>query len=69
MAEIVGHDCDVHFGEIDRPLPDWREDESLLNEEDPDDELLIPTPADVVAILGFDPLDIWKKDKEELEEK
>lgn len=41
----------VHFGAIDGMLPDWRADD---NDADPDDEQC-ETPADVVAILGFDP--------------
>lgn len=38
--------ADVHFPDVD-----WREE---LDDEDPDDEE-IETPADVVAVLGFDP--------------
>ena len=51
---------DVHFGEVDKPLPDWRadvpddEDES----DDVDDELLSETPEDVIEMLGFDPLEL-----------
>ena len=46
---------DVHFGEIGKPLPKvvpQADDENL-----DDDEQLAETPADVIAILGFDPLD------------
>lgn len=42
---------EAHWGEIDAPLPDWREAE----DPDPDDELMVPTPEDVIAGLGFDP--------------
>jgi hypothetical protein len=38
---------------------DWRD--VLDDEVDPDDELLPETPADVVAVLGFDPLE-WESD-------
>ena len=55
MAGIVGQESDVHFGEVDKALPDWRK---LPDEEDPDDELLEKTPEDVIRILGFDPLDL-----------
>ena len=34
---------------------DWRN--ILADESDPDDELLSETPPDVVAVLGFDPLE------------
>lgn len=59
MPEVFGDDQDVHFGEVDAPLPDWRKDKRLVDEEDPDDELLDETPEDVIAILGFDPLE-WE---------
>jgi len=42
----------VHFGKCSAPLPDWREGPDFP---DPDDTELSVTPADVVAILGFDP--------------
>lgn len=61
MAEIHGQDADIHFGEIDRPLSDWRADGDLSSQPDPDDELLAVTPPDVVAVLGFDPLE-WERD-------
>ena len=46
----------VHVGEAGAPIKPWRE---VLdpNDEDPDDEQLAVTPPDVVAALGFDPLD------------
>jgi hypothetical protein len=43
---------DVYFG--DKKPIDWREAEA---EADPDDEELNETPSDVIALLGFDPLD------------
>ena len=46
---------DVYFGDVTKDL-DWRDEEF----EDPspdDDEELVPTPQDVVDILGFDPRD------------
>lgn len=45
---------DVHFGAVRAAPIDWRK---LPAEPDPDDEQLAKTPADVLAILGFDPLD------------
>ena len=48
-------DVDVGFGSFDAPLPDdWFE--TLAGEQDPDDEELAETPADVIGVLGFDPL-------------
>lgn len=47
---------DVHFGRVDAPLPDWRREP--LVDPDPDDDELAVTPADVTAVLGFDPLDL-----------
>ena len=44
---------DVHFGGPDEPLPEWRD--ALAGDDDPDDEVLKPTPPDVIAVLGFDP--------------
>ena len=43
----------VHFGTADTPLPDPRPDPT----EGPDDAELAVTPPDVVALLGFDPLE------------
>lgn len=54
MAEIPGLDSDVWFGEVENELPDWRLEE-VVDEDDPDDELLPETPEDVIDILGFDP--------------
>ena len=44
------------------PHADWR---SAAEAKDPDDELLPATPPDVVAVLGFDPLDELDGDEEE----
>lgn len=46
---------DIHFGAIDAPLPEF--DELTDNSAD-DDEELAETPSDVVALLGFDPLEV-----------
>lgn len=46
----------VHFGHVGKELPDWRNDDTLNTEADPDDEQ-VETPEDVVAVLGFDPAD------------
>lgn len=48
----------VDFGSVAQPLPDWRENDSVSQDYDPDDELMPETPLDVVEILGFDPADI-----------
>jgi len=45
---------DVRFGRIDPAQVDWRD---LLDDEPDDDEELAETPDDVIAMLGFDPLD------------
>lgn len=50
---IVGQNSDVHFGEVYKEEPDWRNE--LEEETDPDDEELEYTPQDVIDILGFDP--------------
>jgi DNA topoisomerase IB len=50
---------DAHWGEVGSPLPDPDEDD-----EDPDDELLEVTPADVIAMLGFDPLEFLEDEDE-----
>lgn len=44
---------DAHFGTADSSLPDWRKNKDA--ESPDDDEELVPTPPDVVEILGFDP--------------
>jgi len=45
----------AHWGNIGNPLPDWR---AIDQEDDADDDRELPeTPPDVIAILGFDPLD------------
>lgn len=46
---------DAHWGTAEAPLPDWREGDD--DDPDPDDEELPETPPDVIAMLGFDPLD------------
>jgi len=46
---------DIHFYNIGENNINWREE--LKDEIDPDDELLEVTPADVVEMLGFDPLE------------
>jgi len=48
-------DADVYVGSAGNVVEDWR---TVLNsDEDPDDEELAHTPDDVIAALGFDPLD------------
>lgn len=44
----------AHFGDIEKkPLP-WR---GKIKDDPDDDEELAQTPPDVVAMLGFDPLE------------
>lgn len=60
---------DARWGSAETPLPAVADDD----DDDPDDELLAETPADVIAMLGFDPLDFtgglggdevaWQEDK------
>jgi len=57
VADIPGLDADIHFGSIDSKPDDWRKDKDLIEEIDPDDDELFDTPKDVIAILGFDPLE------------
>jgi hypothetical protein len=44
---------DIHFGEIDNPLPDWRKQKIESEDKDNDEDEAIE--ADVLAVLGFDP--------------
>ena len=47
---------DVYFGPPDDGDLDWREE--VYEDETPDDDAeMAETPEDVVAILGFDPLE------------
>ena len=52
MSDPFDAGADVYF---DGDAGDWREDAALIDEDDPDDELLAETPPDVIAVLGFDP--------------
>ncbi len=58
MSAVLGLPLDIYFGNTDNELPDWRLSDT---DDDPDDELLAETPADVIAMLGFDPLDMLTK--------
>jgi hypothetical protein len=57
MNEVFGLKADIELGK--EKLPDWRKE--TMDETDPDDEELDETPADVIAILGFDPKKEFKK--------
>ena len=48
-------DVDVYFGDVTKEI-DWRDPEFEDLSPD-DDEELVPTPQDVVDMLGFDPCD------------
>ena len=54
-AEFRELDFDAQF--LDGGNPDFEEADPDFEKADPDDELLDETPRDVVAILGFDPLE------------
>ena len=47
---------DAHFGDAQEPPIDWRGPKAVDDSVDDDSELT-PTPADTVALLGFDPAD------------
>ena len=49
-------DVDVHTGDPEAAPEDWRA-AADDDDDDPDDEEMSATPADVVAALGFDPLE------------
>jgi 2'-5' RNA ligase len=51
----VPFDIDVYFGEVDKEI-DWRDPEFEDLSLD-DDEELVPTPSNIVDMLGFDPRD------------
>ncbi len=67
MSDIPGLKSDVHFGAVDAALPDWRS-ESIADDEDPDDGVLRPTPPEVIAMLGFDPLEFEEADDQSADE-
>jgi hypothetical protein len=46
---------DVFFGEVKESNDDWRDEDQDIGPDD--DEELAETPRDVVALLGFDPLE------------
>lgn len=59
MARIPGLKADVFFGDIETPLPDWR-DRVPDDEGEEEDEEERPSESElqhVVALLGFDPND------------
>ena len=47
---------DVKFGPPDEAPLDWRKRKIAPDMDKDDDEELVKTPADVVEMLGFDPL-------------
>jgi hypothetical protein len=64
MSTVLGLPVDVYFGDADSEPPDWRSVDTDIDD-DPDDELLAETPADVVAMLGFDPLEMLSNREQE----
>ena len=59
MPAVYDSDSDVHFGGVDKPLPNWRD---FSTDDDADDVELENTPQDVIAVLGFDPKDFSEKE-------
>jgi hypothetical protein len=56
MAALPGMGGDVHFGAVDAPLPDWRENMPEGGRHDDDDaEPTEEERQEVIAMLGFDP--------------
>jgi len=56
MKKLYDLPADIDLGvEVD-----WREDGA--DEEDPDDKPLAEAPEDVVALLGFNPHEVFKDD-------
>ena len=55
MKKVFDLDADIELGDNDKI--DWRKE---TDEIDPDDEQLDETPEDVITILGFDPIDLFK---------
>ena len=52
---------DIHFGKVSEKPLNWREDKFIDTASD-DDEKLAETSADVVAMLGFDPVELFKSE-------
>lgn len=46
-------EVDIHFGKVNNPLPEWREED--ISGEDDDNDEDYPVTKDVKNILGFDP--------------
>jgi hypothetical protein len=61
--EVIKGDIlhDIYFGGVGEPGVNWR---NLPDETDPDDEELEETPADVVLLLGFDPKEFSREEKQ-----
>ncbi len=55
--ETVQELPEAKFGDAESKDVDWRASKDLDNKKD-DDEELAKTPEDVVAMLGFDPLEM-----------
>ena len=49
---------DVYFGDTEKPLPNWREEQDEAEDTD-DSELDDEERAGVIGILGFDPEELW----------
>jgi hypothetical protein len=60
---ILHQSSSVEGTEMTTPTPhaepvDWRKQLNDENDPDPDDDLLDETPGEVIAEIGFDPLDL-----------
>ena len=51
----------LSFGSVDPDIIDWRDYEDV--EFDPDEKPMRETPPEVIAVLGFDPLDMMDEDE------
>lgn len=56
---VHGLDLDVNFEGLPEDGPNWRDELSEEDDTDPDDEEMEVTPPDVVAMLGFDPKELF----------
>lgn len=70
MSDVFNTGVDVSFQETGRypteeiPEEDLDQDLETLDDEDYEDQLLEDTPADVVSILGFDPIEFLETQQE-----
>jgi len=58
MPSLFKNSAEVHFGSVGNPLPNWRKNKALKDEEYPDDEEMETTPSDQTTSnpVGHPPL-------------